>query len=460
MFERLKALHAKREQLAAEIQKLSENRDVENWAANWEKVNADYDANYAELQEVQAAWDAEKAAAVAVEQRLAAISNHASDSARLSIGRDDARIGDGGQTVQTAGQMQRAEAFGLALQAWCAVPCENADEIITDRHRAAARQVGININSANLTLAIGSTDQARAMANRLRFRNALSTQIAAAGGVLTDETFINRLELAMSAYGGMLQVAEIIRTPNANPLNWPTGDDTSNTGEQVGESTSVDGSTDPTFARQTWNAYKFSSKMVKVPFELLRDSPINIAGMIPDMLGERLGRIMNTKFTTGTGAATPYGIVPVSTAGVTSAASTAITTDELIDLEHKIDPSRRQMGCSWMFHDNVLKLFRKLKDGEGRYIWQAGMSGTASDAILGHPYTVNQDMSSTILTTNVTVLFGQLSAYKIRQVGSIRLRRLDERYAEYDQSAFIAFMEADGDLLDAGDHPVQKLTQV
>ena len=57
------------------------------------------------------------------------------------------------------------------------------------------------------------------------------------------------------------------------------------------------------------------------------------------------------------------------------------------------------------------------------------------------------------------ILFGDFSKYLIRDVNDIRLVRMDERYADYDQVGFTAFMRSDGDLLDAGTRPVKYGTQ-
>jgi HK97 family phage major capsid protein len=71
----------------------------------------------------------------------------------------------------------------------------------------------------------------------------------------------------------------------------------------------------------------------------------------------------------------------------------------------------------------------------------------------------NNDMASTLVAANKTVLFGDFSKYIVRRVRSIRLRRLVERYADTDQEGFVAFVRADGGLLDAGTHPVKYLIQ-
>ena len=92
--------------------------------------------------------------------------------------------------------------------------------------------------------------------------------------------------------------------------------------------------------------------------------------LIGDLLGERLGRRANLELTTGDGTGDPNGIVTASSAGKVAASTSAITWDEIIELEHSVDPAYR-MGpkVCYMFNDNVLRDVRKLKDGDGNYLW-------------------------------------------------------------------------------------------
>ena len=136
---------------------------------------------------------------------------------------------------------------------------------------------------------------------------------------------------------------------------------------------------------------------------------------------------------------------------------TTFTADEVISLIHNVDPAYR-VTASFMFHDTVLASIRKLKESTtNAYIWQPGLQLGVPDRLLGYRYTINQSMSSAFTTGQKLILFGDLSKYIIRDVSSIRLVRLDERYADLDQIAFIAFMRSDGNLLDAGTHPVKWL---
>ena len=269
----------------------------------------------------------------------------------------------------------------------------------------------------------------------------------------------------MLTYGAVRQVAEQIVTSHGEPLSWPTVDDTTNEGREISENaaaddnagtgTSGDGGPNPTFGKTTWNAYKYTSDAILVPYELLEDNAVNLVAILGPMLGERLGRITNRRFTTGTGATQPEGIVTGASLGVTTASASAIVAGEVIDLEHSVDASQRN-GAGYMLHDLTLAHLRKLADTTGRFIWQAGFNTGAPDTLNNRPYYVNNHMA-TIAATASVLLFGNFSKYKVRRVNQVRLYRLEERYREKDKDGFVAFVREDGGLLNAGTMPVKKL---
>ncbi len=458
----LKDLQDKRLKLAHDIKDLAGRQD--KWTADdsttWDKLNAEYDANQKDLEGELARVDQERQR----NERLAKIENDLRHDPLAKLGRDGSRINDGGGREFGDPAVARAEALHLAINGWFA--SQSSDPLIRDkldeRHIAAAKQVGVRLDADVLNVPL--MDNRQLNKYRREIRNTLYTQDGVSGGYLFGDTFIQSLEMAMLAYGGVLKVADILRTNTAAPLRWPTFDDTANTGAQLGEATQVsnpDGTgAQPTIGQITWNAYKFTSDALDVSHELLRDTPFDLASIVGGMLGMRLGRIQASKYATGSGANTAKGIVTAATLGVTAASATAIAFDEIIDLEHSIDPSRRSLpGVGYMFHDTILKALRKLKDGAGRYLWQAGANTGAPDTLNARPYVTCQEMASSIATTNKTILFGQLSQYKVRMVNSVRLYRLTERGRMKDVDQFVAFVEADGNLLNAGDNPVKYLQQ-
>jgi HK97 family phage major capsid protein len=226
-------------------------------------------------------------------------------------------------------------------------------------------------------------------------------------------------------------------------------DDTSNEGALIAENTQV-ALAEISFGTKNLEAYKYTSGVVLVASELLQDSAVDVEAVVRNAMAERVARIGNKHATVGDGASKPHGVVTAAGAGATAASATAITFDDLIELEHSVDPAyRTDPSCRFMFDDATLKAIRKLKDGQNNYIWQPADARAGSPpTILNYPYSVNQAMAS-IGTGNRSVVFGAFNRYVVRMVNEFSIRRLVERYADYDQTGFIGFTRLDGELLDA-----------
>lgn len=446
---KLLELREKRDKLAEEIKRFAEkaNDEKQDWSnedqANYEKCNADFDAVSAELKAETDALDSRKQIA----ERNAAIQRGIADERqeRRKIGRDDFRGRSDGQASGEITEEHRA----LALQAWFRA---QTNAILTEEHIEACERVGVNPNAREFVANLCS----RAPRSEYEARD-LSAISGPAGAYTIPSGMLQPLERALLAFGGMRQAATVIRTTEGNVLPFPTSNDTSNTGALIGENTAVS-EQDVTFAAVNLQAHKYSSKLVQVPVELLQDSAVNLPAFLGEILGERIGRIQNTHFTTGDGAMKPKGIVTAATLGKTAASATAITMDEVLDLVASVDPAYRP-GASFMARDATIIALRKLKDGQGQYLWSKGdVTSGEPERLWGYPVITNQDVAA-IATTAKTLLFGQFSRYKIRDVQSIRMRRLVERYADSDQEGFVAFMRSDGNLIDAGTNPVKYLQQ-
>lgn len=413
----------------------------------WKSVNDDYNALTKRIEIVERADQVQK--------------DQTSRIGDLRIGRDPIkpRGGDGAEAVT---DLHRA----LAMQAWVRT---QFDEDVTDEQEDACRLVGLNPNRRQLKIQLYGTEDLRRLQRSYRsvhpseavehvseFKANMSAVTGSGGAYLIPpESLIRSLEINMLAFGGVRQVAETMRTAAGERMSWPTADDTSNEGEQLGEGASVGSSVDPTAGKVFWDAYKFSSKLIRVVYELLEDSAFNLVATLGEMLGERLGRITNKKYTTGSGSGTAKGMV--TAAGTVAAASaTDITFDDIIKLEHAVDPAYR-MGAGFMCHDSLIEVLRKKKDGNGRYLWEDNQQIGEPQRLHGRQMTINQNMDSTLAATKKSLLYGQLFRYKIRSVNGLRLYRLQERFRDNDEDGFIAFIREDGNLLEAGTKPVKVL---
>lgn len=294
-------------------------------------------------------------------------------------------------------------------------------------------------------------------AQRQAIRNTMSTTTSGEGGYTVQTEVANTILDALKLYGGMRSVAENIRTATGADMNFPTSDGTSETGELVAQN-ATSTNADPSFGVKSLSVYRYSSKDVAVPIELIQDSQVDIEAFVNARLRTRLGRITNTHFTTGTGSGQPNGVVTAATWNQAATGnSTTFTFAELMDAIHAVDPAYRALGnCGWMMNDATLKMLRKLKDSSNRPIFipsyesmqLAAKPGT--DMLLGYPITINQDMATPAASAK-TILFGDFSFYKIRDAMDIMFFRFtDSAYAKKGQVGFLAMLRSGGNLVDVG----------
>jgi HK97 family phage major capsid protein len=288
----------------------------------------------------------------------------------------------------------------------------------------------------------------------LRTYTAMAEGTGSQGGFFVPAGFQYEIETALKAFGGMREVSRILKTETGNPLPWPKSDDTGTTGELIGENQIVSFA-NATISNVTFGAFKYSTKAVQVSLELLQDSAFDIEAYLKEQFVIRMGRITNNHFTVGVGTTQPFGIVTAATAGPTALTVGDVSYVDLVELEHSVDRAYRP-GAKFMMNDSTLKILKQKKDSLGRPLWVPGFASKQPDTILGYEYVINQDMD-VIGTGHKQVLFGAMNKYIIRTVKDLSVLRLDERYAELGQVAFIGFARYDGNLVDAGTRPVKYL---
>ena len=272
-----------------------------------------------------------------------------------------------------------------------------------------------------------------------------------AGGYTVPTTLADFIIKSMLAWGPMYDgnICTEIVTNSGNPMKIPTVNDTAVAAAAHSEGAALtdDGGKDATFGQKSLDAYAFDTEFVRWTWELEMDSIFNMEQLLGALLGERLGRIANLQLTTGTGSSAPNGIVTASTLGKTAASATAITADEIIDLLHSVDPAYRMSPkARFMFNDSTLAAVRKLKDGQGNYLWQMGdVSKGTPGSILGKPYSINQAMDS-IATGKKVMLFGDFGKYYVRKVGQPVIGVLRERF--WPDMGIAGLIRLDGELGD------------
>jgi HK97 family phage major capsid protein len=299
-------------------------------------------------------------------------------------------------------------------------------------------------------------DRAISDADWPTLRNTMSTTTNSEGGYTVATDVATQVLDALKKFGGMRAVAEVLRTAQGNPMNFPTSDGTSEEGEIVDQNASAS-DLDIAFGVIALVVYKYSSKVVTVPIELIQDSSVDIVSFVVQRLATRLGRITNKHFTIGTGTNQPTGIVTAAGAGKvgTTGQTATVTYDDLVDLQHSVDPAYREMGnAGFMMADLTLRMVRKIKDTQGRPIfvpgYETGTPGGAPDRLLGSAININQHMPVPAANAK-SILFGAMDHYKIRDAMEIEVQRFtDSAYAKKGQVGFLAWLRSGGNLTDVG----------
>lgn len=287
----------------------------------------------------------------------------------------------------------------------------------------------------------------RAVMNGRKESRVQSVGTPSAGGYTIPEGFAGRIIEKMKFISELMNWANDFPTETGNLIPYPINDDTSNTGELIGENADISSSSaDLVFSVYNLSAYKFSSKMIKVSAELLQDNGVNLEDYLSKKLAERVARITNSYFTTGTGSSQPQGYITGATQGAVSASASAFTSTELIGFQDTLDKAYQNgPKVAFAMHQLILNAIKKLTIGTNynSQLWVPSFRDGAPDRILGKPYFINNAMASTLATGNKIIAYGDWNNFTIRRVNSFALRRLTERYAEFDQVAFFGLARMD-----------------
>ena len=415
---KLQALRGQRNQVAGDLRRLVDEHPGEAWTSD---CVAKYDGGLAQIDSI----DAE----ITRIERVVSIEAAAS-------GALDRRAGTQGISDQRAQDQasEEMQAFMAYLRVGMAEMPENL--------RAVARQ-------------------------RFASPQGAGVGTGAAGGFTVPQEFLAVLESAMRAFGGVLEVATVINTDGGADMPMPTNNDTAAVATILAENTAM-AVADVTFGQVMLRSNMYASGLVPVSYQLMQDTAFDLGTWLATRLGERLARGQNAHFTNGTGTGQPQGIFTAAggaTIGHTMPAGNTLsyTYGGLVALQHSVDPAYRRMpGCVWMMSDTALRQIRLIVDAQSRPIFVPGYTlpqqavGGQPDTIMGHRVVINQDVPVPAANAR-SVAFGDFSRYYIRRVGAPMVQRLNERFADALQVAFIGFHRADGRIVDAGTNPFRIL---
>lgn len=275
-------------------------------------------------------------------------------------------------------------------------------------------------------------------------RNALQIGTDTEGGYLVPDEFEKTLVETLEEENVFRRLANVITTASGDrkiPVVASKG-----TASWIDEEGAILES-DDSFGQVSIGAYKLGT-MIKVSEELLNDSVFNLENYISREFARRIGNKEEDAFFTGDGSGKPTGLLAATGGaqlGITAASATAITIDEVLDLFYSLKAPYRNKAVFAM-NDATVKAIRKLKDGQGQYLWQPSLQAGTPDTILNRPLFTSAYIP-TIASTAKTIIFGDFSYYWIADRQGRVFKRLNELYAATGQVGFVATQRVDGKLI-------------
>lgn len=192
------------------------------------------------------------------------------------------------------------------------------------------------------------------------------------------------------------------------------------------------------------------AKRAKVSNTLLRQTAGGAESLVRERLSYKFGVTLEKAYMYGDGNSKPLGLfvpsdngIPTSRDVVGTNTATTIKADTLIDALYALKQSY-QVNARWGFHRDVLKEIRKLKDGNGQYLWAPGIAGGQPDTILSKPFFQSEYAPNDISTGKYIGIIGDFRYYWYVDALDLAIQRLVELYAETNQTGFIGRYEGDG----------------
>ena len=271
--------------------------------------------------------------------------------------------------------------------------------------------------------------------------NALQIGTDSEGGYLVPDEFERTLVEALEEQNIFRTLAHVIQTSSGDrkiPVVASKG-----TASWVDEEGAIPES-DDSFGQVSIGAYKLGT-MIKVSEELLADSVFDLEAYISREFARRIGNKEEEAFFTGDGTGKPTGVLESAEIGVTAAAATAITADEVFDLYYSLKAPYRKNSV-FLMNDSTVKALRKLKDNNGQYLWQPSLTANTPDTLMGRPVYTSAYMPA-LEASAKGILFGDLSYYWVADRQGRAFKRLGELFAPTGQVGFLATQRVDGKLI-------------
>jgi len=268
---------------------------------------------------------------------------------------------------------------------------------------------------------------------------------------VVPEQFIAQLIKSMDDAVFMRGLATTFSVPNADSLGAPSlKDDPADPNWTAELKIGAEDST-MDFEKRELHPHPLA-QYIKVSKKLLRVARMNIDSIVRDRLRYKFAVVEENAYLNGLGGGQPLGVFEASAAGIstgqdisTGNTTTELKSDGLINAKYNLKPQyMASASLRWIFHRDAVKAIRKLKDGNGDYLWRAGLASDRPDTILDVPYVMSEYAPNTFTSGLYVGIIGDFTYYWIADALNMEIQVLTELWAATNQNGYIGRRETDG----------------
>ena len=278
---------------------------------------------------------------------------------------------------------------------------------------------------------------------------ALSVGEAQAGGYLVRDVFLDTLLVKSREVSAMRTICNVLPPVPSGAVIVPAEDSVFTDAEWTTELGTGSEDTSKPFAQRRLTPHPLA-KRVRVSNTLLRTPTFDVEAYVRDRMAYRFGVSEEDAFINGSGVGQPLGLLRTpNLPTVTTATSLTVAGDDLIKWVYSLPAAyapRARILCNRAF----LRKVRTLKTNDGQYLWQPGLQTGVPSSILDVPYSVSDRFDDGLDATDaweankLVAVVGDFGYYWIVDAMAMAVQRLNELYAETNQTGFIGRKESDG----------------
>lgn len=276
------------------------------------------------------------------------------------------------------------------------------------------------------------------------------------GFLVAPQQFVKDLLKGVDDMVALRGLATVHQLTQAESLGVPTLDNDLGDAEWTSELSTGSQDDGLRFGKRELRPHPLA-KRVKISRKLLRASVMNPETLVRQRMEYKFGVTAEKSYMVGDGNMKPLGLFTPSSDGIPTSRDVDVSTsgsgfvnttggssaDDLITAKYTLK-SAYHAKAQWLFHRMMIASVRKLKDGDGNYIWRAGLANDQGDRILDLPFITSEFAPATFGDGDYVGMLGDFSYYWIAEALAFEVQRLNELYAESNQVGFIGRQEADG----------------